>query len=109
MSTYPPYPIERLLPYRPRTAFSPPYAELSPPVKNAHLNDYEEIRKRINEVEDNLYNVEASMKQVRRCMEDMKRGMQQQCDTLEVLLRGLQEDMSVLSDGMKNGLRKAGR
>ncbi|KAF9729333.1 hypothetical protein PMIN01_13023 [Paraphaeosphaeria minitans] len=114
MASYPTntYPSDLTFPYRPRPPqpHPHPHAQYPPtflpvPVSSTHFNEHEGIRRKLEELDGRLKGVDELMRQVKRCLEDMKRSVEQQCGALEELLRRVVEDV----EGLREGVRAQGR
>lgn len=116
MTSYPTYPSDLAFPYRPRpprphahAQHPPALLPVSVPAHSTQFTEHEGIRRKLEELDGRLKGVDELMRQVKRCVEDMKRSVDQQCTALEGLLRSVLEDVEGLRDGVRaQGRRRGG-
>ncbi|KAK7180985.1 hypothetical protein PSPO01_12961 [Paraphaeosphaeria sporulosa] len=107
------YPSELSFPYRPRPPLPHAYTQhptfLPVPVNSTHFNEHEALRRKLEELDGRLKGVDELMRQVKRCLEDMKRSVEQHRGALDDLLRRILEDVEDLREGVRaQGRRRGG-
>lgn len=75
------------------------------PSHSTHSNEHEGLRRKLEELDARLKGVDELMRQVKRCLEDLKRNVEQRCGALEDLLKRVLDDVEVLRDGVREGAR----